>query len=76
MIPDMTTGINDHDHHDMSMGISNGKWKATFITSSGNEPKRDTDASLTNANSSSTHNHMVDAGDLILTAEYHLFQSK
>ena len=84
MIPDMTTGISDYDNRDMSVSMSNGKWKRTFITSSGlNDPKPaiPMPALLVPyadpiANSSSTHNHMVYAGDLILTAKYHLFRFK
>ena len=84
MIPDMTTGISDCDDHDMSVSMSKGKWKRTFITSSGlNVPKPAIPMPALPvpyaepiAISSLTHNNIVYAEGLVLTAKYHLFQSK
>ena len=84
MMPDMTTGMSDYGNRDMSMSMSKGKWKRTFITSSGlNVPKPAIPMPALPvpyadpiAISSSTHNHMVYAEGLVLTTKYHLFQSK
>ena len=84
MIPDMTTGISDYGNHIMSKSVSKGKWKRTFIISSGlNGPKPAIPMPALPvpyadpmAISSLTYNHVVYAEDLVLTAKYHLFQFK